>query len=482
MSAPPARPPSAVEVGTPLTAVWFRRDLRLEDHPALDAAVRRGAVLPLYVHDATSLPGSASGWWLHHSLKALEGALCKKGVALQLLQGDPIECLPHVVRQAGVSAIYWNHGYSPAEAAQEARVRYLLEADGVEVRTFKSGLLFEPDEVCTRQGGPFKVFTPFWRQALTLSEGAPVLPAPRSLRGPDRSLPGALTVEDLKLPGAADWAAGFAEEWTPGEAGAKKRLNQLLAGPLDQYDRARDLPAEPGTSRLSPHLHYGEISVRQVCAAVTEAMADGPVRAAEVFLSQLGWREFAHHLLHYFPHTLDQPLRSEFKRFPWRNDPAGWKAWTTGRTGFPLVDAGMRQLWRTGWMHNRVRMIAASFLVKDLLISWQDGAAWFADTLVDADAANNILGWQWTAGCGADAAPYFRVFNPARQGQRFDLEGTYIRRWIPELREFPARWIHAPHEAPESAREQYAAGYPAPIIDHAAARLRALEAYASIRR
>jgi len=312
-------------------------------------------------------------------------------------------------------------------------------------------------------GRPYQVFTAFWRACQAMPEPGVPLPAPECIPAPER-WPESLAIEELGLDPIPDWAGGLREVWTPGEAGAMRLLREFLAR-ADGYADERDRPDRAGTSRLSPHLHFGEVSARQVWHAA---------RGVEPYLRQLGWREFSAHLLHHFPHTATEPLRPEFRAFPWRMDAAALRAWTRGRTGYPLVDAGMRELWHTGWMHNRVRMVAASFLVKHLMIPWQEGAAWFWDTLVDADLANNTMGWQWCAGCGADAAPYFRIFNPVLQGEKFDPEGAYVRRWVPELADVPARFVHKPWLAPEPPRE-----YPAPIVDHDFARLRALAAYRS---
>ncbi|HVG87359.1 MAG TPA: deoxyribodipyrimidine photo-lyase, partial [Gaiellales bacterium] len=312
-----------------------------------------------------------------------------------------------------------------AAIARDTAVKRALRDDGIEAGSHNAGLLFEPWEIATNEGSPYRVFTPFWRACLA----APEPPAPE--RAPALTLPDAwpdgLKIAELGLEPEVDWAGGLQAEWQPGEHGAGRRLDAFLGGPVGRYGDGRDRPDREGTSRLSPHLHLGEIGPRQVWHELR-----GRGINADRFLAELGWREFAHHLLYHFPETPLRPLRQEFERLPWREDPAGLAAWQRGRTGYPLVDAGMRQLWETGWMHNRVRMVAASFLAKDLLIPWQDGARWFWDTLVDADLANNTLGWQWTAGCGADAAPFFRIFNPARQAERFDPEGRYVARFAPD--------------------------------------------------
>lgn len=478
--------------GVALTIVWFRQDLRLQDNPALLAAAQRGAVLPVYVLDDAGEGrwpmGAASRWWLHHSLAALDATLRGRGARLMLAHGESGAVLRELVKQTGADAVYWNRRYEPAAVARDAVIKQELSAAGVEAKSFAASVLFEPHVVKNKSGGPFQVFTPFWRHCLTLEVAEPVrLPAGK-LAVP-AEVTRSLAIEELRLLPAIPWDAGFRAAWQPGEEGATRRLRKFVAGAMDRYADDRNLPDRDGTSALSPHLHFGEISPRQIWSAVRAlGKASGvfpPSRGAQVFLSEVGWREFAYHLLYHFPHTPEAPLRAEFARFPWRADAGQLRAWQRGRTGYPIVDAGMRQLWATGWMHNRVRMIVASFLVKHLRLSWQEGAAWFWDTLVDADLAANTLGWQWTAGCGADAAPYFRIFNPILQGAKFDPNGDYVRRWVPELARVPAEFIHAPWEA--SPLELSAAGvvlgqdYPQPMVDHGEARTAALAALQTIR-
>lgn len=476
------------------TVVWFRQDLRLQDNPALGAALARGGpVVPVFIWDGAGegdwLVGGASRWWLHHSLAALDESLRARGLRLILRRGNAEEVLGRLIRECGATGVHWNRRYEPAAVVRDAVLKTRLPALGAEARSFNAALLFEPHAVKNKSGGPFQVFTPFWRHCLTLPVEVPAKmpggpwPAPKQW-------PESLRLEELELLPRIRWDVGLAKVWQPGEAGAAARLKRFVTVAMDNYTDQRNRPDIEGTSALSPYLHFGEIGPRQIWAAVA-ATARGsgvfpPSRGAQVFLSEVGWREFAHHLLFHFPHTPAEPLREEFARFPWRRDAVQLRAWQRGRTGYPIVDAGMRQLWQTGWMHNRVRMVVASFLVKHLRISWQEGAAWFWDTLVDADLASNTLGWQWTAGCGADAAPYFRVFNPVLQGEKFDAAGDYVRRWVPELARVPARWIHRPWEA--SAAELEAAGvrlgqdYPAPIVDHSAARAAALAAFHGLRK
>ncbi|ACB75946.1 cryptochrome/photolyase family protein [Opitutus terrae] len=489
------------------TLLWFRQDLRLQDNPALHAALARGGpVIPVYVWEEScespaaegarandgwaAQPGAASRWWLHHSLEALDAAVRERGGRLILRRGDPLAELQEIVRATGAKGVYWNRRYEPAARARDARVQTELAAAGLDVKTFNSALLNEPETILNKQGGPFQVFSAYWRHCLTLPVAAPrKLPA-GPIPAPER-WPRSLDVAALELRPRVAWDRGLAQAWTPGEASAAKRMTRFVAGAIDRYDEERDFPGCDGTSMLSAALHWGEISPRQLWAAVRgrsrESGVFPPSNGARIFLAELGWREFAYHLLWHFPHTIEQPLRRAFARFSWAEDPEGrrLRAWQRGQTGYPIVDAGMRQLWQTGWMHNRVRMIVASFLVKHLRLSWPHGATWFWDTLVDADLANNTLGWQWSAGCGADAAPYFRIFAPVLQGRKFDSDGVYVRRWVPELARLPDRFLHAPWTA--TAQTLAAAGvrlgenYPRPVVDHAAARAEALAAFRQLR-
>ena len=477
------------------TLVWFRQDLRLQDNPALHAAVTRGApVVPVFIWDETGEgrwpAGGATRWWLHHSLAALEAALRERGSRLVIARGDSGKVLHDLVRRTKAGAVYWNRRYEPAAIARDAKIKSELTAAGVEAKSFNAALLHEPHTIANKSGGPFQVFTPYWRHCLTLSVAAAVKLGTAKLAAPT-AWPRSLALEELGLLPRIPWDAGLRETWTPGEAGAAKRLRGFAASAMENYADRRDLPGTDGTSMLSPHLHFGEVGPRQIWAAA-QAAAKGtgvfpPSRGAAVFLSEVGWREFAHHLLFHFPRTPEQPLREEFARFPWATDPGDVKlrAWQHGRTGYPIVDAGMRQLWHTGWMHNRVRMVAASFLVKHLRLPWSLGAAWFWDTLVDADLAGNTLGWQWSAGCGADAAPYFRIFAPVLQGEKFDADGAYVRRWVPELAKLPAENLHAPWKAPlhvlTAAGVTLGKNYPHPIVDHATARGEALAAFKALR-
>ncbi len=476
------------------TILWFRQDLRVDDNAALKAARDRGqAVIPVYILDDVGegdwTLGGASRWWLHHALAALDQSLRELGSRLFLFSGDAGEILAALVRETGAGAVYWNRRYEPASIARDSQIKASLLRGHIEARSFNSSLLFEPHTIANKQGKPFQVFTPYWRHCLAL-------PVPEAVKSggaveTPRSMAGAVALESLGLLPRIPWDRGFREVWQPGEAGGRARLKRFVAKAAAQYDDARNIPGIDGTSRLSPWLHFGEIGPRQVWAAVAaQSRTSGVFPAssgARVFLSEIGWREFAHHLLFHFPATPQAPLREEFARFAWASDPHGRKlrAWQQGLTGYPIVDAGMRQLWATGWMHNRVRMVVASFLVKHLRLPWQRGAEWFWDTLVDADLASNTLGWQWSAGCGADAAPYFRIFAPVLQGQKFDPDGAYVKTWVPELAQLGPKWIHAPWEAPAevlaTAGVDLGRTYPRPVVDHAEARAAALAAFKALR-
>ena len=471
--------------------VWFRQDLRLADNPALCAAVARGGgLVPLYLlEDETPGRwswGGASRWWLHHSLESLSSRLSDAGSALILRRGKAETVLPQLVREMGAGAIFWNRRYDPQGLEADRVLKAALREDGLTVESFNASLLHEPWTLRTGKGEPYKVFTPFWK-ALAAA-GDPDLPLPAPERLPDNPLPPSDALESWGLlPSVPDWAGGLRETWRVGESAAWERLEDFLDGALGSYAEDRDWPGKAGTSRLSPHLHWGEIGPRQIWHRSLERLRmSGHKTESDTwsFLRELAWRDFSHHLLTHWPDLPEKPWRPAFKAFPWADDAEGFRAWSQGLTGFPLVDAGMRELWHSGWMHNRVRMIAASFLVKDLLVPWQQGQAWFWDTLVDADLANNAASWQWVAGSGADAAPYFRIFNPVRQSERFDPEGHYLRRWLPELSALPDRYIHSPWEAPRSVLSEagirLGEDYPEPLLDHALARERALAAYKGI--
>jgi deoxyribodipyrimidine photo-lyase len=471
------------------TIVWLRQDLRLADNPALHAACQSGGpVLPVFIwapeEEGGWAPGAASRWWLHRSLARLSEEFQKAGARLILRRGAALPQLLDLARETGARSVLWNRRYEPVARARDQKVQDGLGGAGLQVETFNGALLHEPPDILNRSGLPFQVFTPFWKACLALAEPGQPLPRARTLHGLARP-PVSAPLSALELEPKINWAGGLESAWEPGSAGAQAELDRFLREGLLSYSAARNRPDVVGTSRLSPHLHFGEISPRQVWHAVRRFTKRHSIASPTwrhwQFITELGWREFAHHLLYHFPCTPEQPLRSQFARFAWRRNQSRLRAWQRGQTGYPLVDAGMRELWNTGWMHSRVRMVVASFLVKNLLISWQDGARWFWDTLVDADLANNALGWQWTAGCGADAAPYFRIFNPVAQGERFDPDGAYVRRWVAELAGLSVSWIHKPWQAPAAALKE--AGielgrtYPRPIVGQLVSRERALAAY-----
>ncbi len=447
---------------------WFRNDLRLDDNPALQAAADSGhSLICVYILDDEApgvwRAGGASRWWLQQSLTALQKDLADRGGRLVLLRGGSAACLDKLVARYRVAEVHWNTVHEPWALALDHEVRNTL-GETVVCHAHTAQLIFDPAIVRNQQGKPFRVFTPFWKHLL--QQEAPPEPAGETRFAAFCDVADGDRLAEWHLyPGKPDWAADFGAHWQPGEAGARRRLEQFAAEHVHRYGSDRDLPAVDGTSRLSPYLHFGELHPARVWSVIRFASAAraSDAKGADAFLRELGWREFSYYLLHHWPELPEQNFRPEFDRFPCRNDDAALRAWQEGRTGYPLVDAGMRQLWQTGWMHNRVRMVAASFLVKHLLIHWREGAAWFHDTLVDADLANNSAGWQWVAGCGADAAPYFRIFNPSLQADKFDPDSDYIHRWVPELADG--------HDA-----------YPEPLVDHAAARQRALDAYAAIKR
>jgi deoxyribodipyrimidine photo-lyase len=469
--------------------VWFRQDLRIADNPALAAAARLGLpVIPLFIHapeeEGAWPPGAASSWWLHHALAELDEELGHLALPLVLRRGPSLDALRALIREFRVRVVLWNRRYEPAARSRDATIERALGEDGIEVLTSNSALLYEPHEISNRAGEPFRVFTPFWKHLHGLPTRGPVAVPSGDLR-PPLEPPASVALDELGLLPRVDWDSGFYACWKPSLEDAADTLQNFVEERVSSYSEQRNLPGSEGTSRLSPYLHFGQVGPRQVWRMVEQSGAFDS-RGGYTFLSEIAWREFAYHLLYHFPHTTDQPLNENFSHFPWEPDAASLKAWQSGQTGYPIVDAGMRQLWQTGWMHNRVRMITASFLVKHLLQPWQEGARWFWDTLVDADLASNSMGWQWTAGCGADAAPYFRIFNPILQGEKFDPEGRYVRSYVPELAKLPDHYLHQPWEAPAATLDQAGVrlgrDYPWPIIQHRAGRERALAALAANKR
>lgn len=466
----------------PHALVWFRHDLRLDDNPALHAALAAGYTpVPVYVHapeeEGEWAPGAASRAWLHYSLQRLDEDLHARGSRLLLRHGPTDSAMQTLLEETKATAVFWNRKYEPATQPRDAALKKQLLASGLRVESFNGALLFEPWELATQQGGPYKVFTPFWRNAQTrlrlpVAQVAPSsLPALSSGYASER-------LETLTLRPTLAWDQGLWEKWRPGEAGAHEALEVFLDGALRGYRSGRDRPDRVGTSLLSPHLHFGEIAPWRIVAELQRSRTAANAADTDAFVRELGWREFAYHLLHHFPNSATQNLNPRFDRFDWaQSEPALLDAWQQDRTGVPIVDAGMRELWHTGYMHNRVRMIVASWLTKHMRQHWLQGARWFWDTLVDADLANNTMGWQWVAGTGADAAPYFRVFNPVTQAQKFDPDARYITRWLPELAALPvaarfAPWLHA------DLASRLAPSYPrTPIVDLALGRDAALAAY-----
>ncbi len=466
----------------PNALVWFRHDLRLDDNPALRAALDQGFTpIPVYVHapqeEGESSPGAASLAWLHRSLAALDADLRARGSRLLLREGPSAPALQALVEQTGAVAVFWNRKYEPATQPRDASLKKRLREQGLQVESFNGCLLFEPWDLATQQGGPYKVFTPFWRSALARWRAPATWDAPGALPAFEDALPGE-SLDAWRLAPALGWDAGFWKVWTPGEAGAREALEVFIDGALNGYRTDRDRPDRTGTSRLSPHLHFGEIAPWRITAELERARTAANSADMDGYIRELGWREFAYHLLHHFPQTTTQNLNPRFAHFDWAKvNPKALEAWQHGRTGVPIVDAGLRELWATGYMHNRVRMIVASYLTKHLRYHWLQGARWFWDTLVDADLANNTLGWQWTAGTGADAAPYFRVFNPVTQAEKFDPKGTYIAHWVPELAAVPVPLRFAPWEKPD-VMSRIAPDYPRrPLVNLAQGREGALAAY-----
>jgi deoxyribodipyrimidine photo-lyase len=479
----------------PPVLVLFRDDLRTADQPALLAAAETGQpIIPLYIRDETARArslGGAARWWLHHALQSLSKDLAALGADLLILRSEANAAILDLADKTGATGVFWNRRYGLAERDADAALKTALGARDISAKSFNGHLLREPWEIKSQSGTHFRVYTPFYRAARAMGDPPAPKAAPKALNGFDwraAGIPG-LALDTLELlPHRPDWAAGLRAEWTPGSAGAAKRLEAFLDGAVRGYAEDRNLPDRLSTSRLSPHLRFGEISIRQVWHSAIASFRSGRSKAGdadqETFLKELFWREFSYHLLYHHPDLATANHQHKFDGFPWREDPAGLRAWQRGETGYPIVDAGMRELWRTGWMHNRVRMIVGSFLVKHLLIDWRKGEEWFWDTLVDADPANNAASWQWVAGSGADAAPYFRIFNPVAQGEKFDPDGGYVRHYVPEISVLPNRFIHRPWDAPPL--EKIAAGvkpggsYPVAIVEHEKARQRALSAFKSI--
>ncbi|AOF93535.1 deoxyribodipyrimidine photo-lyase [Sinorhizobium sp. RAC02] len=472
----------------PPIIVWFRKDLRTDDNPALIAAAEAGRpVITLYIREpeeaGTGPLGAAQDWWLHHSLTSLGGTLERLGSPLTLRSGAASKVLDDLISDTGADSVYWNRRHNPAGVKIDMDIKAALKARGVDASSFAAELLHDPMRLLTGEKKPYRVYTPFWKALERDGEPHEPVDAPEKLRPPEK-VPKSEVLDDWQLlPTKPDWAASFRDIWTPGEGAARERLDDFADGAIDGYKTDRDFPAIDATSMLSPHLAFGEISPARVWHAtrgLTSAKDD-----VVHFRKELAWREFCYHLHFHFPELAEKNWNDRFDAFPWEAAGKNFRLWTRGMTGYPIVDAGMRQLWKHGWMHNRVRMITASFLIKHLMIDWRHGEKWFRDTLVDADAASNAANWQWVTGSGADASPFFRIFNPILQGEKFDPDGTYVRSFVPELENLDSAWIHKPFDAPENALSEggveLGKTYPKPIVDHRKARERALAAYKSLK-
>ena len=460
---------------------WFRQDLRCRDNPALALACKNHQkLIPIYIKEPKpDLPmGRAQQWWLYHSLLSLKNDLNNVGLDLHFRQAEPLVLLKELIVQHRVEAVYWNRCYEPMNMSRDQLIKAELKAMSIKVISCNGSLLHEPWEVLNRSDTFFKIFTPYWRQCLRQIQERPLIQVsewPSNQPVSTESL-----AEWNLLPRHPNWAEEFSHHWQPGESSALVKLEHFIGNQLQSYKELRNEPAILGTSRLSPHLHFGEISPRQIWSALQQVMQNpnSNLLSIQTYLSEIGWREFSYYLLYHYPQLIDTNFKRQFDRFPWQKDEVNLRLWQKGLTGYPIVDAGMRELWRTGYMHNRVRMITASFLSKDLMIDWRKGAAWFWDTLLDADLANNSASWQWVAGSGVDAAPYYRIFNPVLQGQKFDPQGEYVKRWIPELAAVSKQWVHQPWRAPkDSLPLVLGVDYPLPIVDHATARQIALSNY-----
>lgn len=473
----------------PPTLLWFRKDLRLDDNLALAAAVQSGQpVIALYIREPqaaeTGPLGAAQAWWLHHSLTSLATSLESYGLHLTLRSGPPAQVLDRLIAETGANAVHWNRRYDPAGMAIDTEIKAHLRKCGIAAHSHRGFLLHEPSKVQTGEGKPYRVYTPFWRTIERAGDPPAPIPRPKAILSPDH-WPKSETLESWALlPSKPNWARGFEAIWTPGEQGARKRLDQFIRTGLKGYRTRRDFPAFEATSQLSAHLALGDISPARLWHATIGLQDEIASEDIVHFRKELVWRDFSYHLLYHFPQLRDKNWNAKFDAFPWVTNQTHLQAWQQGRTGYPIVDAGMRQLWQHGTMHNRVRMIAASFLIKDLMIDWRCGESWFRDTLVDADPASNAASWQWVAGSGADASPFFRIFNPITQGEKFDPEGDYIRQFVPELAKLPNALIHKPFDTPitilQKAGITLGETYPHPLVDHKQARDIALAAYKSL--
>lgn len=469
--------------------VWFRKDLRIHDNPALWQASQEGNVIPLFIWSPSEeedyQESAASLWWLHHSLIALEQKLAKKKLPLIYRSGDSLEELTKIIHETGAQALFYNERYEPSIKERDKKIKTAMASLNINVHTFHSDLLFSPYDIKNKQNEPYKVFTSFYKSVLHNPVFRPI-PYIETQSGVKHTI-SSLCIDDLQLLPKIRWDKKLHNYWKPGEDGAIKQYEKFVDEGLSFYKKRRDIPSENNVSFLSPYLTWGNISVRAIWYSLERksfTLADMD-SSLESFKRQLIWRDFAYYQLIHFPMISQKPLRSKFEKFPWLDNENDFLQWKKGLTGYPIIDAGMRELYETGVMHNRVRMIAASFLIKHLLIPWQKGYDYFSETLVDFDVANNAMGWQWVAGCGVETAPYFRIFNPILQSEKFDQDGDYIRKWIPEIAKLPSKYIHKPWEAPEeilhTAHVRLGKTYPEPMIDHMIARQRALAAFEEIK-
>ena len=468
------------------TLVWFRQDLRLKDNPALSYACENGDILPVYIVDNTNCEkplGEASNWWLHHALTSLNDSLNNQ---LCVFIGDPVQLIPALVKENGIDTVVWNRCYQPWQIRRDTALKKQLTTSGIAAKSFNASLLWEPWDVLKNDGTAYKVYTPYYRRGC-LNKPAPRYPIekPDTLSLCHCVSEDRLTINALNLLPKVKWDSTIATRWEPGEKGAANNLQTFLSAPVREYKEQRHIPYRQGTSRLSPYLRFGEISPNQIWYAAVHQADDNIDADLDCYLSELGWREFSYYLLYHFPNLPTKNFNPKFDKFEWRQNEQHLMAWQLGKTGYPIVDAGMRELWQTGYMHNRVRMIVGSFLVKNLRLHWSAGEAWFWDCLLDADLASNSASWQWVAGTGADAAPYFRIFNPLTQGQKFDKQGNYVRQYCPELTKLPDKYIHTPWLAPQDildyAQIKLGETYPHPIVDLKNSREAALTAFAALK-
>ncbi|WP_435390887.1 cryptochrome/photolyase family protein [Jeotgalibacillus haloalkalitolerans] len=461
--------------------VWIRKDLRLHDNPGLYHAAEAGKVLPVYIFDEDEKIGAAQKWFLHHALESFQKRLDSAGGKLFIAKGNPEKILNHLIKEYEITSIHWNRQYEPSVFNRDREIGEALHDQGLDVNTYEGRLLLPPWDVKKKDGEPYKVFTPFYK-ALQKHEVPQALPSVKKVDPVSFKKKDSLSLDDLELLPEIDWTGGMEKRWTPSEEAAVRRFQAFMDKKLKVYKKERDFPAAEVSSALSPYFALGLLSARSVYHSIKK----NAEAAGEPFIRQLVWRDFAYSLITHFPETETDPMNDQFKDFKWMNEKNQFAAWKKGKTGFPIVDAGMRELWSTGYMHNRVRMIVGSFLTKDLLIHWREGADWFDDTLVDADVANNVMGWQWVAGSGADASPFFRIFNPTTQSEKFDPDGDYIKKWVPELKTMPAKHIHDPSGAPDDVLEEagivIGEDYPEPVVDHKAARQRALDRYDDVKK